>query len=389
MAPLFTTALLRSGVSALAPRSPEDATTFYAANAWNPTSEGFQCLTVNEDDTNVWFNAPWLWVGDDDNVHSYPHVKFQHSKLPLPLAEITSMRLTGSWMMTAGSLDTETPKFSSSEWDENKSSLDELGTKANAAFDMFLDADSTNSTDSVLAGIELMIWIGSVGEPWPLKTKTLGTQNLGDREFTLYYGKNQRDHHVFTWVPDKDVDDITEFDEDISPLLEYIWRNGLIANSTYLGVVEFGRRPRVMEIALHIVGYDLVGSIVVIVTIGIFLIIIIIIIVVVVVVVVIIIVIIVLIAIVTFTTAAITTSTITLLTTTIANRALAVFIASTITETIGIASTATREDRAVFLSLAARFAAIPPFIPSIQGIKCPPTLSIILVAFLLAHNISL
>lgn len=84
--------------------------------------------------------------------------------------------------MTAGSLETETLKFSSSEWDENKSSLDALGTKANAAFDMFLDTDSTKSTDSVLAGIELMIWIGSVGDPWPLKTKTLGTQKLGDKE---------------------------------------------------------------------------------------------------------------------------------------------------------------------------------------------------------------
>ncbi|KAF5548550.1 endoglucanase cel12A [Fusarium phyllophilum] len=254
MAVISTTTLLSSSVLALAPRSAEDDTTVcgkktlddklrdfeYAANAWNPTSGGFQCLTVNEDDTNVWFNAPWLWEGDEDNVHSYPHVKFQSSKLPLPLAEITSMRLTGSWMMTAGSLETETPNFSSREWDENKSSLDELGIVANAAFDMFLDADSTNSADSVLAGIELMIWIGSVGDPWPLKTKTLGTQKLGDREFTLYYGKNQRDNHVFTWVPDKDVDDITRFDEDVSPLLEYIWRNRLIANSTYLGIVEFG-----------------------------------------------------------------------------------------------------------------------------------------------------
>ncbi|CVL00351.1 uncharacterized protein FMAN_09830 [Fusarium mangiferae] len=254
MALISTTTLLQSSVSALAPRSPEDATTVcgkktlndkqrdleYAANAWNPTSEGFQCLTVNEDDTNVWFNAPWMWEGDKDNVHSYPHVKFRPSKLPLPLAEITSMRLVGSWMMIAGSLETETLKFSSSEWDENKSSLVALGTKANAAFDMFLDTDSTKSTDSVLAGIELMIWIGSVGNPWPLKTKTLGTQKLGDKEFTLYYGKNQRHNHVFTWVPDKDVGDITEFDEDVSPLLEYVWRNGLIANSTYLGIVEFG-----------------------------------------------------------------------------------------------------------------------------------------------------
>ncbi|CEI67620.1 unnamed protein product [Fusarium venenatum] len=248
---IFTTTLFQIGVLA---RSPEGATTLcgkmtledksrhlaYAVNAWNPTSKGFQCMTVNQDDTNVWFNAPWLWEGDKDNVHSYPHVKFQSSKLPIPLAEITSMRLTGSWTMTEGFLETETPNFSSREWDENKSSLDNLGIKANAAFDMFLDADSTNSTDSVSAGIELMIWIGSVGDPWPLKTKTLGTQKLGDREFTLYYGKNQRANHVFTWVPDEDVDDITEFDEDVSPLLEYVWRNGLIANSTYLGIVEFG-----------------------------------------------------------------------------------------------------------------------------------------------------
>lgn len=78
MALISTTTLLQSSVSALATRSPEDATTVCgkktlddkqrdlecdvsrsreafmvvlikhadAANAWNPTSEGFQCLTV-------------------------------------------------------------------------------------------------------------------------------------------------------------------------------------------------------------------------------------------------------------------------------------------------------------------------------------------------------
>jgi hypothetical protein len=35
-------------------------------------------------------------------------------------------------------------------------------------------------------------------------------------------------------------EEITNFDEDVSPLLEYIWRNGLVPKTSYVGLIEFG-----------------------------------------------------------------------------------------------------------------------------------------------------
>lgn len=54
---------------------------------------------------------------------------------------------------------------------------------------------------------------------------------------TLYSGQNARGTIVFTWIAPSDQ---TSFDEDISPLLQYLWRNDLMAADAQLGVVEFG-----------------------------------------------------------------------------------------------------------------------------------------------------
>ena len=53
----------------------------------------------------------------------------------------------------------------------------------------------------------------------------------------LYRGKNQRGTNVFTWVA---TTNDTAFSADLSPLLQPLWRNGLISPASYLGVVEFG-----------------------------------------------------------------------------------------------------------------------------------------------------
>jgi hypothetical protein len=54
---------------------------------------------------------------------------------------------------------------------------------------------------------------------------------------TLYQGQNQRGTDVFTWVANTDK---TSFAGDISPLLQYLWRNGLVSAGSYLGLVGFG-----------------------------------------------------------------------------------------------------------------------------------------------------
>lgn len=62
--------------------------------------------------------------------------------------------------------------------------LNNVGAKANVAFDMFLDHDKENSTTAINAGYEIMLWIGRVGHPFPLgyapNNATCYTQQLGN-----------------------------------------------------------------------------------------------------------------------------------------------------------------------------------------------------------------
>jgi len=53
----------------------------------------------------------------------------------------------------------------------------------------------------------------------------------------LYAGRNQRGTEVFTWVATKKE---TNFTADVSPLLQSLWRTGLLSADSYLGLVEFG-----------------------------------------------------------------------------------------------------------------------------------------------------
>lgn len=54
---------------------------------------------------------------------------------------------------------------------------------------------------------------------------------------TLYSGLNSRGTSVFTWVSPSDE---TSFDEDISPLLQYLASNKLVSADARLGLIEFG-----------------------------------------------------------------------------------------------------------------------------------------------------
>lgn len=54
---------------------------------------------------------------------------------------------------------------------------------------------------------------------------------------TLYSGQNSRGTSVFTWVSPSDQ---TSFDEDVSPLLQYLSGKGLVSADARLGLVEFG-----------------------------------------------------------------------------------------------------------------------------------------------------
>jgi len=53
----------------------------------------------------------------------------------------------------------------------------------------------------------------------------------------LYKGQNQRGTDVFTWMATSNV---ASFAAEVSPLLQSLWRNGLISPESHIGLVEFG-----------------------------------------------------------------------------------------------------------------------------------------------------
>lgn len=83
--------------------------------------------------------------------------------------------------MSAGTISTA--RNVSARIGVDASGLDGAAAKANVAFDMFLDLDDKNATSAVDAAYEMMIWIGTVGGPYPLgfddTNATCYTQQLG------------------------------------------------------------------------------------------------------------------------------------------------------------------------------------------------------------------
>lgn len=145
------------------------------------------CLQVinGSSSTSAGFDATWYWPVDADTVHSFPHVTFSSNVLPIPLEDISALRLTALWAMSAGTISTAQGPLARIGVDS--SGLSNVATKANVAFDLFLDHDGEKSTSALDAGYEIMVWIGRVGQPYPLGydsnnavcyTQQLGSLNL-------------------------------------------------------------------------------------------------------------------------------------------------------------------------------------------------------------------
>jgi len=58
---------------------------------------------------------------------------------------------------------------------------------------------------------------------------------------TLFQGPNDNGQQVFSWVSSSNH---TEFDGDISPLVHYLWRNGLVVAANYIGVIQIGTEQK-------------------------------------------------------------------------------------------------------------------------------------------------
>ncbi|KAL2130108.1 hypothetical protein VTI74DRAFT_6887 [Chaetomium olivicolor] len=204
----------------------------YVPNAWNADGKGYSCLAVR--DSPAAFDATWRWSSDPGSVHSYPHVKFPDPALPVPLSNISALTLAVQWSMGPGSTPRPIPSI-------DASGLAKFDVSANAAFDIFADRNPSNSQKETEAETEIMVWLGRIGYAQPLgydgDKECCEKVRVGHVNFTLYQGKNQRGTSVFTWAAETDE---TSFAADISPLLQHLWRTGLVSTGSHLGIIGFG-----------------------------------------------------------------------------------------------------------------------------------------------------
>jgi len=165
------------------------------ANAWNATSDGVSCITVNSDVSA--YNVTWSWPRDRTQTHSYPYVGFHPRSLPIGLNNLTKLGLKATW---------------------DYSDQPTAGMIANVALDIWADADATKAQDATQALWELMVWYADYGSPQPLgfKAGPVMTQTLNNVEYNLYSGTNQRGVHTLTWLASEVVKTI---DMDVLQLI--------------------------------------------------------------------------------------------------------------------------------------------------------------------------
>lgn len=118
--------------------------------------------------------------------------------------------------------------------------MDNTALKVNAAVDMFLSDDITNST-GLGPPIEIMIWPWYTPTVLPLghaeSTPDVDTVEVSGMNYSLYHGWNIQGQHVFSWLAHQNL---TSTDADYAPLLKYIWEKGLLSGALYVGQLEFG-----------------------------------------------------------------------------------------------------------------------------------------------------
>ncbi|KAK1751050.1 concanavalin A-like lectin/glucanase domain-containing protein [Echria macrotheca] len=165
------------------------------------------------------------------NTHSYPHVKFGSELFPYELKNITSLNFTADWALSP---------TNKSAVGVDAQGLNDVHCVANVALDIWADMDPALAGNETHAGIEIMIWLGVFGPAWPLgwdKKTTRFRQTVGGYTFTLYSGTGPKGQDVFTWVPDTNY---TVIAHDFAPLVQHLWKTGLVDGSASVGIIAFG-----------------------------------------------------------------------------------------------------------------------------------------------------
>lgn len=188
-------------------------------------------MRIYDEDTA--FSVTYQWTGDASTVKGFPYVKADPSRLPVQLWNVSSLEFAAKWQTYVK----DTQNWSD---EEQAVAMDNTGLRVNTAVDMFLSDNAENST-GLGPPIEIMIWQWFTPSVLPLghseSTPEKDTIEVSGTNYSLYHGWNAQGQNVFSWLPHRNL---TSVDTDFSPLLRYIWENGLLSGALYMGQLEFG-----------------------------------------------------------------------------------------------------------------------------------------------------
>ncbi|KAL6704481.1 hypothetical protein ACN47E_008225 [Coniothyrium glycines] len=210
----------------------------FSTNVWGMDNSGASCIEVYDNATTL--SSTWAWRANESLVHAYPNVNYNPiQRDPIPLSNLSSLDVKVSWSMK--------PELSTSSQGLDVDGLSLLNAKTNVAIDVFFDAEIERAVNTTAPRHEIMVWLGKFGSILPIgatasaDTKQLPKMKLGKEEFTLYQGPNDNGQQVYSWVAGSNQ---TVFEEDISPLVHYLWRNGLVLAANYIGVIQIGTEQK-------------------------------------------------------------------------------------------------------------------------------------------------
>ncbi|KAH7082062.1 concanavalin A-like lectin/glucanase domain-containing protein [Paraphoma chrysanthemicola] len=210
----------------------------FSTNVWGLDNSGGSCVEITDDATAL--STTWSWAANDTLVHAYPNINLNAvQRDPIPLSDLSAIDVKVSWSMK--------PTLSTAKAAIDESGLTATDAKTNVAIDVFFDERLEKAVNTTAPSFEVMVWIGKFGSILPIganattDVNTLPMEKVGGRTFHLYQGPNDNGQYVFSWVSDANI---TDFDADISPLVHYLWRHGMVLAANYVGVIQFGTEQK-------------------------------------------------------------------------------------------------------------------------------------------------
>ncbi|KAF7931082.1 uncharacterized protein EAE97_009291 [Botrytis byssoidea] len=234
--------------------------------------DGYQCTDFSLADENsgsvgstTQFNTTFSWSSPDISTpHSFPSLALNlPSILPVSISNISLFPLTNNWALYPGNplhtISATTPD-----------SLLNASVIAACYLNIYLDLEPSLSLDKRFSATKISIWQANYGGLIPLgyndtaSTITRPVINLAGISYTLYVSQTSPStssfptsnlssstvandeprvpQTIYTWYPSINATTLTAM--DISPLLNYLWREVYISSNAYVGFVEWGLDAR-------------------------------------------------------------------------------------------------------------------------------------------------